>query len=153
MNLCHSYNKRTLTLDKEDLQKIIDQLESSNSKDEAYFGIFQYGSVPGESFVKANKQGLELFAVDILKASRDADEIVGDKEKTIIPLDCEEEWIEGDIVVHYIEPTLEKRKTEKHEHYNKTWKDNAMEFGCFAGLIIVAVALIVGLVTMAKWIF
>jgi hypothetical protein len=140
-------------LNKDELQKIIDQLESGNSKDEAYFGIFQYGGGPDESFVKANKQGLELFAADILKASRDADEIVGDKEKNIIPLEYEEEWLDGDTFVQYVEPTLEKRKKAKQEHYNETWEDQAIKFGCFAGLIIIAVALIVGFITMATWIF
>ena len=139
-------------MSKDELQKIIDQLESGNSKDEAYFAIFQYGGGPDESFVKANKQGLELFAAEILKASRDADEIVGDKEKNIIPLDYEEEWIEGDTFVQYIEPTLEKRKKAKHEPRKETWKDKGIKFGCFAGLIIAIVSVIVGLITMVTWI-
>jgi hypothetical protein len=82
-------------LNKDELKAIIDQLETANSKDEAYFGIFQYGGGPDESFIKANKQGLELFAAAILRASRDADEIVVDKENNSIPLSYEESGLTG----------------------------------------------------------
>lgn len=66
-------------MEKDELQQIIDRLEATHSKDDAYFGIFEYGGDPDESFIKANKQGLGLFAAELLKAaSRDAEGIADD---------------------------------------------------------------------------
>ena len=140
-------------MEKGDLQTIIDQLASGNSKDEAYFAIFQYGGGPDESFVKANKQGLTLFAASILKASRDFDEVVVEGEKANIPLDYKEAWVDGDTFLYYVEPAPEKRENVTHEFHTETWKDQVMKVGCVAGLILAAIALVVGLITMVKWFF
>lgn len=48
---------------KEDLQTIIDQFDEADLKQQGVFGISQYGGGSDESFIRANKQGLELFAV------------------------------------------------------------------------------------------
>lgn len=57
-------------MDKTELQKIIDTLEKNQSTEDAYFGIFQYGGAPDESYIKANKEGLELFSLELLKAAK-----------------------------------------------------------------------------------
>ena len=67
-------------MNKEELQNIIDKLESENRKEKAYFGIFEYGSGPDESYIKADKQGLELFALEILKAARDSEELLNNNK-------------------------------------------------------------------------
>lgn len=140
-------------MNKNELQQIIAELEESNSKDEAYFGIFQYGGGPEESFVKANRQGLELFAADLLKASRDAKSIVDDKDKTIYTLDFQEPWIDKNAhtFIQYIEPSIESRKHVEHELYNETWKDKLIKVGCIAGVILIAGVGIVGVVTVVGW--
>jgi hypothetical protein len=145
-----SYHKINLALEKDELQKIINHLESNSSKEEAYFGIFQYGGGPDESFVKANKQGLELFAADMLKASRDANDILADKEKTIIPLDFEEDWIDGDTFVQYVEPSIEKKENVP---YIRTWRDQAQEYFFVGILLLVVTSIIVGFITIISWFF
>ncbi len=140
-------------MNKDELQKIIDQLESVNLKDEAYFGIFQYGGEQDESYIKANKQGLELFAINILKAARDSQDIINDTKKSIIPLDYQEEWIDGDTLAQYIEPIPETRKQIKTEPHQATWQDKYFAHGCFAVGIIVFVLMIIGLITIFTWIF
>ena len=51
-----------MALEKEELEKIIAQLEKCNAADGAYFAINRYGGGPEESYINANRTGLELFA-------------------------------------------------------------------------------------------
>lgn len=102
-----------MPLNKDNLQKIIDELEETNSKEDAYFGIFKYGNSPDKSYIKGNKQGLELYAAKLLKASRDVNEAVADKEKALIPVDFHETWLDGETKIQYIEPSIRSREQVK----------------------------------------
>jgi len=137
----------------EELDELINKLERSSSPTDAYFAIYQYGGGPDESYVKANKEGLELFAAQLLKASRDYDKIIVDKEKNIIPLNYTEQWIDGDIFIQYVEPTTEKGKLVKEEKYKETFVDKLVPIGCFTILILLLISTIVGLVSIFKFIF
>lgn len=140
-------------MNKEELQKIIDLLESNNSSEDAYFGIFDDNPDAGECHIRANKQGLELFASEILKASRDAEEIVNDKEKTLIPLNENFDWKEGDILIQYIEPTLEKREKARLNLPKQTLLSRIV-IGCFLMLLVLCfTAFVVGMISIFKWIF
>lgn len=145
---------KRLNLTKEKLNKIIESLESSNLIDDAYLAIYQHGGGPDESFAKANKEGLELFAVELLKASRDFDEIVNDNEKNVIPFDYKGNWIEGDIFIQYVEPVDKEGKLIREEEpYTETFFDRFIPFGCIGGIILMVIFAIVGLVSILKWIF
>jgi len=140
-------------LNKEELQKIIEQLESTNSKDEAYIGIFQGGEEPHDLFVKANRQGLELYAVQLLKASRDSEEVINDTKRKFIYLDDNDEWIQGDMFIQYIEPNLEKREFVKFEENKKHWFGWIFGAGCLALVLLIVISFFVGLGTIWNWIF
>ena len=142
-------------MEKEELQKIIDRITETNSKDDAYFGIFRYGGGPDESFIRANKQGLELFAVDLLKASRDTEEIISDPSQNAYTLEFEEEWIDEDseTLLQYVEPSIDKRESAKPLPYKENWKDKLIGIGCFTGIIFLAVSVIVGIVSIFRWIY
>ena len=73
----------------EEHDKIIEQLRRYIREDDATFGIFQYGGGADESYIKADKQGLRLFALELLMAAQKSNEILHDKEKSIIPIDFE----------------------------------------------------------------
>lgn len=139
-------------MEKEELQKIIDQLEAANSKDEAFFGVYRYGG-PGEEFIKANKQGLELFAADILRASRDAKEILSDKEKTICVLNYEEAWIddESEVLLQYVEPVGTRAQALTPISETETFKEKAFIGGCIFAVVVAVISAIVGLVTITSW--
>ena len=64
----------------EKLQNIIAQFDEKELKEKALFGILQYGGGPDESFIKANKEGLELFALELLKSASETENILADKE-------------------------------------------------------------------------
>jgi hypothetical protein len=142
-------------LTKEDLQKIIDQFDEDELKRQGIFGISQYGGGSDESFVRANKEGLELFALELLKSAREIENVLSDPEKNIIPFDYDEDWVDenSDTIIQYIEPIAEKQKLKPKSEYKSTLADKLMPFGCGLIAIILLISVVVGLVTVIKWIF
>jgi len=141
-------------LTKEELQKIIETLDQRTSKENASFGIFHvHGSM--ESLIQANKEGLQLFAIELLKAANETDDILKDPEKNIIPISSEEDWIndESQTIIQYVRP-IENIQVAKDDIKRKeAFFEKLIPFGCLAGLLIIAVSLIVGFWTLVKWIF
>lgn len=139
---------------KEELQKIINQFDEEELKKQGIFSILQYGGGSDESFIKANKEGLEMFALELLKSSRDAESVIADKEKNIIPLNYDESWIDefGDTFIQYIEPIKGKQEL-KSKKYEQTFFDKLIPAGCIITIIVIVIATIVGLVTITNWLF
>ena len=142
-------------LTKEELQKIIDQFDEEELKRQGIFGISQYGGGSDESFIRANKEGLELFALELLKSARDTEAILSDTEKNIIPFDYDENWVDenSDTVIQYVQPIADKQKLEPKKDHRTTFADKLIPYGCGLVAIILVVAVIVGLVTLFKWLF
>ena len=142
-------------LTKEELQKIIDQFDEYELKQQGIFGISQYGSGSDESFIRANKEGLELFALELLKSARDTETIFSDTEKNIIPLKYDEDWIDenSDTFIQYVQPISDKQKLKIKSEYKSTFVDTLMPFGCGLIALILVTSVIVGLVTLFKWLF
>ncbi len=139
-------------MEKEELEKIIVKIDASNSKEKAFFGVHSMEN-GDEAFIRANKYGLELYANELLKASRDFDEIIKDSEKSIIVFDPKEKWITGDIWLGYIEPKAENRIDIIEETYIRTWKDKLLEYTIFTILILIVLIFIVGVKSVFNWFF
>lgn len=78
-----------------ELETIIDQIESEDLKKKAYFGIFNLNNHQQESHIKANKEGLSYFALELLKAARNFDPTTSNGEDNPeIPLIFEEGCID-----------------------------------------------------------
>ncbi len=142
-------------LTKEELQKIIAQFDEDELKRQAIFGISKYGSDSDESFIKANKEGLELFALELLKSARDTEAVLSDTEKNIIPFDCDEDWIDenSDTFIQYIEPVAGKQKFKPQSDHKSTLADKLMPFGCGLSLLILIIVVIIGFRTLFHWLF
>ena len=139
----------------EELQKFINRLEEQDLKSQATFGILLYGGGADESFIRANRQGLLLFANELLKAAKDAENIILDSRKTSIPVDSKAEWIdeESDTLVQYIEPITERKNNNNKNNYKKTLVHKLLPVAFIAVAVICTIALLVGLWTLGKWIF
>ena len=152
----HQYNKiPNNTLTNSQLQTIIQQLETQVSEDKANFGIFHNRGDAGESYIQANKNGLALFALELLNAAAQSDEILISKTKTIIPLDYDQTWINqrSDTLIQYVEPVTEGGSVRQTEKRKETFFEKLIPIGCFAILIVAVAAMFVGLWTFGKWIF
>lgn len=148
-------------MNKEDLEKIISQIESTNSKEEAYFGIFENGEVDqGDGYIKGNIEGLSLFAAELLKAAYNAgkgdakDDHNDNKEPVICSIDLKNEWIDefSTLRISSIHSTNEPRKKAEILP-SKSKRDKVIEAGCILLLFLAFIAFVVGVITMVKWIF
>ena len=134
----------------EELNDLIAKLESETSMEKAIFEIRKIDVE--ESFVKANKEGLQIFALELLKASAQAEQAA--MKNQLIHFENLELLENGDICPYYIEPTLEIRQTRIPEPLRKeTWKDKLTTGGCVTVLLILITATIVGLISILKWAF
>jgi hypothetical protein len=138
-------------MNNDELNKIIQRLENDNPKDKAFFGV-HYINGGEDLHIKANRYGLELFANELLKASRDSNSIFVNPDKSLINIDYEEKWIKGDIWIVNIEPKTEDRVDLIEESNKRTWKDKAVEKGCFLIIGIAILIFIVGIYTVFSWI-
>ena len=140
---------------KEELQKIIELFDEEDLKRQGIFGISQYGGGSDESFIRANKEGLELFALELLKSARDTEATLADTEKKVIPFDYDENWIDesSDTFIQYVEPIADKQKLNPNKEHKTTFADRLMPYGCGFVAIVLVIVIIVGLVTLFKWVF
>ena len=138
--------------DKE-IGELINELRSKKNYDEAYIGFFQYGGGPDESFIKANRQGLELHAAELLAAALETEtEFEIGKEKTY-GLDQDLLDDDSEFGFSYVELKKEKRNDIKpYSEYKETWKDKAFKIGCITIGILLVVLLIIGFITAVTWI-
>jgi len=142
-------------LTKEELQKIIDQFDEDELKQKGIFGILKYGDSSDESFIRANKEGIELFALELLKSARDTEATLLHTEKNIIPFDNDEDWIDenSDTFIQYVEPIKDKQRQKFQKDYKSTFADKLMPWGCGLALLILSIAVVVGFKTLFSWLF
>ncbi len=140
-------------MEKEELQKIIDQFDEEKLKREAIFGIHTADGGYHESYIRANQEGLELFALELLKAAKNSRDTLADNENSVIPLSPEEDWIDdsSSTVIMYIEPIAWKQDAQPKVEFKEALFDKLVPYGCGLIMIILAMAAIVGLVTIYKW--
>ena len=140
-------------LTKEELQNIIEQFDEEQLKSEGIFGIFQSGH--HESYIRANKEGLELFALALLKTAGGSSQLTSGSENLLIQFDYDEDWIDenSDTFIEGIELVNEKQKAKLKSDNKVTFADKFLPYGCVIMAVILVISLIVGLVTVFKWLF
>lgn len=141
-------------MEKESLQQIIDQLESENSDQTARFGIYEEGEGSNTYFIQANAPGLERFAAELLKASKDAERISFD-EPPVHKLDYYAGWVDArsKVFLHYVQPILEKEERHTPEPHKETWGSILMKIGFIVLLVLGLAVSVTGLVTIVRWLF
>jgi hypothetical protein len=137
------------------IENIIDLLDEPTLKQDAIFGLFQYGGGVDESFIRANKEGLALFAVQLLKAINEKEKPFADGLSNIRTLDHDEDWVdhEIDIFLQYIELVSYKQQAKADRTLKNTLVNKIVPYSCALIAIILIIATIIGLITMFKSIF
>jgi len=83
------------------IQELINQFDTEKLKENAYFGIFDEAEY---SYIKANKEGLLLYAMNLIVASKNIDSITNESKDKTVPFERFANWIDEDspIVIDYI---------------------------------------------------
>ena len=136
-------------MSQEELKEIIEKLKAEHKSESAYFGIFQYGGGPDESFIKATKEGLALHATEILEALSKFNAGEFNQENGTLSLDQEAEWMDGDTLFDHIELTT-KPELENNQPYKEKWYDKLVPVGCIGLAILILISAVVGAITIFK---
>ncbi|GGE95995.1 hypothetical protein SAMN05443634_11064 [Chishuiella changwenlii] len=138
---------------KKELQNRIDQFDEDQLKENGVFGIFTYGGDSSENYIKANKDGLELYALRLLKIARDLEDTLPDNNENDIWFD-KENWIDenSEVFINYVEQIVDKQKDIEGQQ-NTKFSDNLALYGCIFILMFLLFSILVGVSTMFGWFF
>jgi len=138
----------------EEIKEIINRLRDEKKLEEAYIGFFDLSDSSYESYIKANRQGLEIYAANLLEAA--ITKYSGKSKSHGLDVDIQDE--EADYIFQFVDLTKEKKEDIKPNiKTEETWKDKASNFGCITLVILIFVSIIaigiIGLITVFKWAF
>lgn len=139
----------------EKIENIISELRSNSDKEKAFFGYYQYGGDIHESCIRANRQGLELFSAELLKA-RVAIENRNFENGDIEHYELDISWTDenADFCFDTLELTSRIRtEKETFPEYEQTWKDKLYGILIFGLIITLIMMLVIGFITTFNWIF
>lgn len=137
----------------EKLQTIIEQFDENELKKRAFFNILSHGLGVKEKYIKANKEGIALFAFGLLKSLRDANERTL-SEKKYIHLDHDDGSPDPDtnaLFISHIEFVPEAGAIAPKKAKRSAIRDMIIPLGCLLVLIILAASATVGFVTIIRW--
>jgi hypothetical protein len=135
----------------EDLQEIIGRFNEPVLADKASFGIIEGEGRDHENFIRANREGLILFACQLLKVAGRAEGLLREN-KPRVPLIMSGAWTEHDsMIVDHIRLITGKPVPEEPTENKPTFADRVLPVGCALLLLLLLVATLVGLGTMFDW--
>ena len=138
------------------IQNIITELENKNDKEKAYFGFYQCGGGPDESCIRGNRKGIELFAVELLKASIESEKN-NYIENQFSYNEIDIGWTDnnGDFFFDSIEITNKDKEDGDDEFpeykHKRTLKDRLTELIIITVVALIILFLITGFFTVLKW--
>lgn len=139
---------------KEELEDLGSKIESEAAKDSALFEFHYHDGYEDAIYIKANRDGLLLFAMELLKVSATISQSGSEPVEKTISFDDSGMMEYSQVSILYIEPTLQKKqKTIKALTHKKTWKDSFAQIGCIGVVIIFALSAIVGFISILRWLF
>jgi len=142
-------------MDSPGLRAVIQQLKETNSKENAYLGFFYNNDNSKTCYIKANKDGLELYAAKLLEASLDMEyKLFYDNRTEVFNFSSESFFVnQSDIQFSYVQ-LIHKTKAEietNKEKLRKPLKSPLIKY-CFTGvLILILISTIVGIITIFSW--
>ncbi|GAA4172309.1 MULTISPECIES: hypothetical protein [Sphingobacterium] len=131
------------------LESLKSDLDLEGSFKNGQFGIYSdYRERDDVYFIKANKEGLKLFAYQLLCAAKDFEHQEQEQAFQNIALE-EVSWMlkDSEIVLKHIEDPSMIRVSET-EATKSSWKDSAVTIGCCIILAFLLISLIVGIYTI-----
>ncbi|UUV20961.1 hypothetical protein [Paenimyroides aestuarii] len=139
-------------MDDQKIQELINQFDTEKLKENAYFGIFQYGGGNDESYIKANKEGLLLYSMYMLIASKNINTITDISKDKTIPFERFVDWIDKDssTIIGYVEK-YEANPKKVIERNDSNVFQKLIPIGCFLLFIIFGVCFFVGLGEIISW--
>jgi len=139
-----------------ELGAMIKVLEQRNVVEEAYVNFsYNHGDPDDEWSIVANQQGLELYALEFLKASNQFSfRKFAEDNREVFKINRACMSKSNELYFQYIELKQESRSEieSKVVTYKKTWKNRFMNYVAGAVLIFILLSIIVGAITVIGWV-
>ena len=139
-----------------ELAAMIKVLEQRNVVDEAYVNFsYNHGDPDDEWSVVANQQGLELYALELLKASNQfSSRKFDDDNREVFKINRAYMSTCNEFYFQYIELKQELRSEIESNVviYKQTWRDRFMNYVAGAVFIFIMLSIIVGSITVIGWV-
>ncbi|MDB2385404.1 hypothetical protein N9V96_02915 [Polaribacter sp.] len=139
-----------------ELKNIISKIEESNKKEDALFGFYHQDGDENNTHIQANKQGLELFSAELLKARLEI-ENRNFENGNIEYLQMSIDWTDSNADFYFDNlATTKNIKTENEESFSKyqeNWKDKLFGYLIFGIIVFLIFMLVVGIITTLFWFF
>ncbi len=131
-------------MDKVEISKIVDCLDSAVSKESAHFAIYTYGGGADESFTQGNTTGYLRYGIEFLKAGLRITE--DNKDETHAELDylINED---SDFHCHYFKVSDEPQADE----YKRNWKDDLLAVVVIGCLVLILFMAFIGVITIVRY--
>jgi hypothetical protein len=126
-------------------------LEILTSPEAGYFAMHQCGGGPDESVIRANRDGLRLYAIELLKASLGKEHCIGESEVPWL-FDDSSVWIMN---VELVEGNQEEilKISDNQKHGDPDFVDRALLTGCASIGVLLLAIFIIGLKTVIQLFF
>lgn len=133
----------------EKVDHIIKDIEIISNEDEAYFEL-GYEAFDMEYFLRANKQGTYLFAMELLKATQDFEMKRG--KDTIISLNTGKWFVDNGVISPAIFVEHERRENIGDiEPYQETLKEKLVKAGCILVLVLCVFFFVIGIMASVDY--
>ena len=139
----------------EDLDKVIEILDNNVLRDDAFL-LFSYNKKKFENTnIEANKEGLEFFAKELLKAAKkfESFDSINDKNKEIFLDSSEWYFASKNSIKPYINPIFESRKDFLKPLTLKQRVKNKLSFLSYIFFIVIVIFFsVIGFMGTIDWI-
>lgn len=141
-------------MNQQNLESLIDQLQEGTDFKNATFGIY-FGLSPEESYIKANPQGLQSFAAELLKASKVSLEQALEAEPAALAIESDAAWLQedSDVLIQYVQPLSEEGGASDLPSQSQSGREKVTIGLLIAALLLILASVVVGLITIGGWIF
>lgn len=129
---------------REEVEDLIQRLRPQGS--EPFFGI--YDGATADPYIRANREGLQLFARELLKASLTLDH-AGDNDPIPLPRHAQPE---GEVRLTHVRP-YDGSLLSLPEPATPGVRSRLFRWSVLLGAIVVGVSTIVGFYTITRWFF
>ncbi len=146
--MCSSVKKE------DEIRVLIDTLRTQENYDEGYISFHQFNDnkEPVDGYIRANRQGLEIYAAQLLDASLITEKKSGTNQLIDYQLDTGIIGSDSLFFFDYVEVDLKNRSDiGVNSDDIVTWKDQAFKAGCLLVGLILVTLIIVGAISVFSW--
>ena len=142
-------------MNNQELNNVIQNIKKNYVAKTAYIGFFYSEHDEFECFIKANKEGLMLFAKELIVASLEIDKRGFKEERELFYLS--KDWMSNRSDINFSSIELHKKSNSEIQpaivQHKQTWKDTLTGYLFGGVLIFILISILIGTVTIIGWVF